>query len=85
MEGAIMMRFEELASGGAIPCGGERWQAIAAQVCIPAPHAAAWMLRSTWCKPDRLGVWPATLNLAPGAARVWELAASQGGTRADQR
>jgi hypothetical protein len=78
-----MIRFEETAYTAASHSGrmGERWQASAARVRIPAPRTATSMLRSAWCKPDRCGVWPATMSLAPGAAAVWELAARQGGTR----
>jgi hypothetical protein len=79
-----MIRFEEVAYTAAIHPGqmGERWQASAARARIPAPHAAASMVRSAWCKPDRCGVWPATMGLAPGAAAVRELVARGGGTRA---
>jgi hypothetical protein len=52
-----MIRFEEMAYIAAIDFGrmGERWQASAAGARIPAPHAAASMLRSAWCKADRHG------------------------------
>ena len=79
-----MIRFEEMAYTAPIHPGrmGERWQAIAARMRIPAPHTAASMLRSAWCRPDRCGVWPATMSLAPGAVAVWELAA---GARSGRR
>jgi hypothetical protein len=75
------MRFKVMAYAAAMHPGrmGERWQASAARVHIPAPHTAASMLRSAWCKPDWCGVWPATMSLAAGA--LWELAAREGGTR----
>lgn len=65
-----MIRFEEMAYSAAIHPGrmGERWQASAARARIPAPHTAATMLRLAWCKPDRGGVWPATMAVVPGAA-----------------
>ncbi len=65
-----MIRFREMAYTAAIHPGrmGERWQASAARVRIPAPNTAASMLRSAWCKADRCGVWPATMVPVPGAA-----------------
>jgi hypothetical protein len=47
-----MIRFEEMAYSAAIHAArmGERWQANAAGAHIPAPHTAASMLRSAWCK-----------------------------------
>jgi hypothetical protein len=60
---------------------GERWRASAARARIPAPLAAASMLRSAWCRPDSCGAWPATMTFAPGAAAVWERAAGGCGTR----
>jgi hypothetical protein len=83
----MMIRFEEMAHTAAIRGGriGERWQVSAARARIPAPHTAASMLRSAWCKPDRCGVWPATMGLAPGAAAVWELAARGAGMRSGER
>jgi hypothetical protein len=64
-----MIRFEEMGYTAAIHPGqmGERWQASAARARIPPPQTAASMLRSAWCTPDRGGVWPATMSLAPGA------------------
>jgi len=66
-----MIRFEEMAYTAAIHPGrmGERWQASAARVHVPAADTAASMLRSAWCAPDRCGLWPAMMSLAPGAAR----------------
>jgi hypothetical protein len=48
-----MIRFEQMAYSVAIHAGrmGERWQASVARVRIPAPHTAASMMRSAWCKP----------------------------------
>ena len=65
-----MIRFEEMAYTAAIHPGrmGARWQAGAARVRIPAPDTGASVLRSAWCKPDRCGMWPATMGLAPAAA-----------------
>jgi hypothetical protein len=81
-----MIRFEEIAYTAAIHPGrmGERWQASAVRVRIPALHIAASMLRSTWCKADRCGVWPATMSLAPGASALCELASTGGGTRSGE-
>lgn len=72
-----MIRFEEMAFIAAIHPGrmGERWQASAVRVRIPAPNAAAFMLRSAWRKPDRCGAWPVRTSVAPGAAAACELAA----------
>jgi hypothetical protein len=76
-----MIRFEQMESTAAICPGrtGERWQASAARARIPAPHTAASMLRSVWCKPDWFGAWPATISLAPGAAAIWQLTARGAG------
>ena len=49
---------------------GDRWRESAARVIIPAPDAAELMCRSAWRKPDRHGVWPATMNLAQPGSRV---------------
>jgi hypothetical protein len=78
-----MIRFKEVAYTATIHPGrmGERWQASATRVCIPAPRTATFMLRSAWCKPDRCGVWPATMSFVAGPAAVWELGAGGGGTR----
>jgi hypothetical protein len=79
-----MIRIEAMTRTAAIHPDqmGERWQASAARARIPAPHTAASMLRSAWCKPD--WCWPATMSLAPGTAAVWKLAASGGGTRSGE-
>jgi hypothetical protein len=76
-----MIQFEQMAYTAAIQAGrmGERWQASAVRARVPAPHTAASMLRSAWCRPDWCGLWPATMTFASGAAPVWELAA-RGGT-----
>jgi hypothetical protein len=80
-----MIRLPEKAYTAIHPARmGERWQASAARVRIPAPRTAASMLRSAWCKPDRCGVWPATMSLAPGAAQIWELTARQVGIRSEE-
>jgi hypothetical protein len=78
-----MIRFEEMTYSTAVHPArmGARWQVSATRARIPAPHSAASMLRSAWCKPDRCGVWPATMDLAPGAAALWEFAARGSGTR----
>jgi hypothetical protein len=78
-----MIRFEEMTYYAAIHPArmGERWQANAARARIPAPHAAASMLRSVWCRPDWRGVWPATMSFAPGVTAVWDLAARGGAAR----
>jgi hypothetical protein len=72
-----VIRFEETSYTATTHPGrmGERWQVSAARACIPTLHTAASMLRLAWRKPDRCGVWPATMGLAPGAAATWELAA----------
>lgn len=49
---------------------GDRWRASAVRVSIPTPDAAESMCRSAWCRPDRHGVWPATMNLAQMGSRV---------------
>lgn len=61
-----MIRFKELTYTAAIHPGliGERWQASVARARIPAPHAAASMLRSAWCKADWYGVWTAMMRRA---------------------
>jgi hypothetical protein len=81
-----MIRFEERAYSAAIHPGrtGERWQASAARARIPAPPAAACLLRSAWCKPGWCDVWPAAMSLTPGAVAVWQLAARGGGTRSGE-
>jgi hypothetical protein len=63
-----MIRFKEMAYSAVLDPGrmGERWQASAARARIPAPHAAASMLRSAWSKPD--WCWPATMNFGPEPA-----------------
>jgi len=60
-----MIRFKEMAYTAAIHPGrmGERWQASAVRVRIPAPDTAASMLRSAWCRPDWWGVRSATMSL----------------------
>jgi hypothetical protein len=67
-----MIRFEEMTYTAAIHPGrmGERWQASAARVRIPAPRTAVSMLRSAWCKPARGGVWPATMSFAPSSGEA---------------
>jgi hypothetical protein len=81
-----MIRFEQMEFTAAIHPGqmGERWQASAARAHIPAPHTAASMLRSAWCKPDWRGEWPAAMSFAAGAAAVWELVARGGGARSGE-
>ncbi len=82
-----MIRSEEMAYSGAIRPDrtGQRWQASAALVHIAAPGAAACMLRSAWCKPDRCGVWPATMRLASGEPALWVLAAGTGAKRSREQ
>lgn len=61
-----MMRLEDMAFSAA-PSSvrmGERWQASAAGVKIPAPEIAASMLRSVWRKAAGWDVWPASMSLA---------------------
>jgi hypothetical protein len=72
-----MIRFEEMAYTAAIHTGrmGERWQASAARMRIPSAPYRTFTLRSAWCRPDRCGVRPWTMSLAPGGAAAGELAA----------
>ena len=49
---------------------GDRWRASAVRVSLPAPEAAQSMCRSAWCKADRHGIWPATMNQAQQASKV---------------
>jgi hypothetical protein len=82
-----MIRFEGMAYTAAVHPGrmGARWQASAARVHTPTPHAAASLLRSAWCKQDRCGVWPAAMSLADGADAVWELEPRGGEKRFGKR
>jgi len=77
-----MIRFEGMVYSAAIHPArmGERWQASAARGRIPEADSAASMLRSAWCKPGWC-VWPATMNVTPGMAAVWELPARTGRAR----
>jgi hypothetical protein len=82
-----MIRLEQIAYTVAIHPGrmGQRWKASVASVCIPAPHTAASMVRSAWCKPSWCGLWPATISLTPGPTPTWELTGRVAGTRSRNR